>query len=399
MSQTAEAASRNGDGLSHEALRYRAAVKATMRKRVPGADGAWHYAEPTGQEVDRFLFEAALYGLEPLAGQIYATWKDGVMEAVATIDGLRLIAARTEACDGQADPEWCDAEGNWRDFWVGEEHPVAARVRVYRKDTRMPFTGTANWSDFAPTSTVGAGVMWSEGEGMPAHMLGIRAEALALRKAFPAQLSGLYTAEELGIALPDESAGGPAAADVPTAPAPSPHVPAPAPEALSPPPGPGPSVLVDRPEVQPSGAPALPKARLTLAEVLASTDYERLRGELTDALFGVMPGRLTDEQTARLTGALREADAAGITAAELERTCKIAKRDAGEKVELRARGILEWIAERHARAGAEPAQGGDPASNPDPSVAEASEAGDSAADEGVAEAERNTPDDQAPVED
>jgi phage recombination protein Bet len=369
MSQTAELASRNGDGPSLEARRYRTAVKETMRKREPGLDGRSHRVEPSDGEVDRFILEARLYGLEPLAGQIYASWQDGEMRAVVPLDGLRVLAARTGAYDGQADPEWCDAEGAWRDFWAGEDHPTAARVRVYKKDTRVPTTGTANWSDFAPTSTVGGGSMWNEAEGMPAHMLSIRAEALALRKAFPAQLSGLYTAEELGISLPGETSGGPAAADVPTsviyAP-PASSEPAGAPEPPPPVHGPSPAAIVDPPESQPSGAPALPRSRLTLAEVLASTGYERLRGELVDALFGVMPDRLTDEQAARMAAALREADAAGITAAELERTCKIALRDGGEHLEQRSRAILEWIAERHSRAVAapRPPAAGDPDGKP-----------------------------------
>lgn len=386
MSQSAELASRNGHGErpSLEAQRYRAAVKETMRKRELGQDGHSRRVQPSDGEVDRFILEARLYGLEPLAGQIYAGWQEGEMRAVVPLDGLRALAARTGEYDGQADPEWCDAEGVWRDFWLGEDHPTSARVRVYRKGTRVPFTGTANWSDFAPASTVGADRMWNEAGGMPAHMLSIRAEALALRKAFPAELSGLYTFEELGSSIPGETPAAPAAADVPTAPttpAPKPPTAAPSP----PPTSPGPAVIVDLPEGQPSGAPALPKARLTLAEVLASADYARLRDDLAKALFGVMPDRLTDEQTERMTTALREAEEAAVTASELERACKIALREGADDLGQRSRAILEWIAERRARAAASAGEGQMPG-GPGPETAGAE--GDPSADEAEGDAEQ-----------
>jgi hypothetical protein len=333
MNTTAEHASRNGDGQRQDAARYRAAVKATMRKREAGAEGVFRRVEPSEEEVDRFLMEAALYGLEPLTGQIYASWDDGVMRAVTTIDGLRALSARTGADDGQDDPEWCDAEGNWTDFWAGEDNPTAARVRVYRKGARRPFTGTANWSDFAPVSSEGRGMMWNGPEGMPAHLLSNRSEAIARRKAFPAELSGLYTAEELEVELPQAAPAGPATVDVPgeasaarTAkppPPPPPDSPAVAPQPPPPSAEERPGVIVDPAEGQPSGAPATPGSRQTLAEVIATADYGRVRRELTEALFATMPDRLTDEQTGLLAGALREADSAGITAAELERICRI----------------------------------------------------------------------------
>jgi phage recombination protein Bet len=373
MSATAEASSRNGDGAKHDVLRYREAVKAKMKKYEVGPGGVSERVTPEEKEVDQFLLECRIYDLEPLAGQIYAVWENGVMRAVATIDGMRLLAERTELYDGQSDPEWCDAEGNWTDYWAGEDTPIAARVRVHRKGTKVPTTGTANWHDFAPQGDAGADSLWNKVGGKPAHMLSIRAEALALRKAFPSQLSGLYTAEELGISLAaiggGEERGDSAAAavDVPAAPgvSPAPSTPPPAapPPAAPPPPpvvpeaeGPGaeaPSVIVDAAEGQPSGAPARPAAKRTLAEALVSGEYERLRGELTEALFDQMPDRLTDEQSAELATTLAEAEGAGITGVELERRCKVALKEGKGNVEARSRELLEWISERLQKAEAE----------------------------------------------
>jgi phage recombination protein Bet len=380
MSATAEAPSRNGDGAKHDALRYREAVKARMKKYEVGPGGVSRRVRPKESEVDQFLLECRLRNLEPLADQIYAVWENGEMRAVATIDGMRLVAERTGLYDGQGDPEWCDGEGNWTDYWSGEDTPTAARVRVNRKGTKVPTTGTANWHDFAPEGDAGADALWNKHGGKPAHMLSIRAEALALRKAFPAELSGLYTAEELGISLSAIGGGEegesapPVAVDVPPAPGapPAPSFPpaasAPPPAAFAPPsaaPSPpavvegpgddGPAVIVDDAEGQPSGAPARPQAKRTLAEALVSGEYERLRGELTEALFDQMPDRLTDEQSEKLAAALAEAEEAGITPVELERLCKVALKESKGNVEVRSQALLEWISERHQKAEAEAA--------------------------------------------
>lgn len=361
MSALAEAPSSNGDGPKLDASRYRDAVKATMKKYEVDNGGSRRRVTPNDAEVDQFLLECQIYGLEPLAGQIYAVWENGEMQAVTTIDGMRVLAERTERYDGQNDPEWCDKDGNWTDYWTGEEEPLAARVRVHRKGTKVPTTGTANWHDFAPQGSVGADSLWTMGAGKPAHMLSIRAEALALRKAFPSELSGLYTAEELGISLAAIGAGG----EEPSSPAVATDVPASQstarpgsaapPSSPVPPPSPAdgeeePAVIVDAAAEQPSGAPARPQAKRTLTEALASGEYQRLRGELTEALFDQMPDRLTDEQSEILAAALAEAEEAGITPVELERLCKVALKEGKGNVEVRSRALLEWISERRQKA-------------------------------------------------
>lgn len=382
MSALAEAPSRNGDGPKLDASRYREAVRATMKKTEPGSG---RRLTPTDAEVDQFLLECKIYGLEPLAGQIYAVWENGVMRAVTTIDGMRTLAERTDRYDGQSDPEWCDREGNWTDYWPGAEAPLAARVRVHRKGTKVPTTGTANWYDFAPQGTVGADSLWNLSGGKPAHMLSIRAEALALRKAFPTQLSGLYTAEELGISLAaiggagEEPTSPPVAGEVPTTPSASPPV------GGVPPAGPAdgeeaPAVIVDAAHEQPSGAPARPQAKRTLAEALASGEFQKLQGELTEALFDQLPDRLTDEQSEILAATLAEAEEAGITPVELERLCKVALKEGKGHVETRRKALLEWIAQRREKAEAQFAPGHNESSagtaEPAGSAAEAADAPD-----------------------
>jgi hypothetical protein len=90
-------------------------------------------------------------------------------------------------------------------------------VTVYKiiGNVRCPFTASARWDQYYPGDE--QGFMWRK---MPHLMLGKCAEALALRKAFPAELSGLYIKEEMDQADAEQAA--PYAAPAPqSAPAPA----------------------------------------------------------------------------------------------------------------------------------------------------------------------------------
>jgi phage recombination protein Bet len=140
-------------------------------------------------------------GLDPIKKQIhfvsrYDPAKDkNVWSSQVAIDGFRSIAEATGLYDGQDEPTFT------RDPVSGGV--TEARVRVYRKDISRPFVGVALWDEFVQTKKNGDPTyMWMK---MPHHMLAKCAEALALRKAFPEQLSGLYSDDE----MPEEkSAGG-----------------------------------------------------------------------------------------------------------------------------------------------------------------------------------------------
>jgi len=99
------------------------------------------------------------------------------------IDGYRLTAARTRAHAGTDDAIF-DSED--------EDYPNKATTTVYRfvQGQRVPYTATARWSEYCQENGPG----WKR---MPYLMLAKCSEALALRKAFPAELSGLYTHEEM----------------------------------------------------------------------------------------------------------------------------------------------------------------------------------------------------------
>lgn len=161
----------------------------------------------THEELQLFLMQCARTGLDPFSRQIHAVkrWDKKERREVLTIqvgiDGQRLVAQRTKELDGQEGPFWCGKDGAWKDVWISDQPPAAAKVVVFRKGSARPYTGVAHWGEYKQEyydKESGGWKLTPFWQRMPAGQLAKAAESLALRKAFPQELSGIFAPEEIG---------------------------------------------------------------------------------------------------------------------------------------------------------------------------------------------------------
>jgi phage recombination protein Bet len=150
--------------------------------------------ESTNDEFKLFLYTARRTGLDPLSRQIHAVkrWdsnlQKNVMSIQTGIDGYRVIAERSGQYAGVDEPK----------FGYNKDNVLeSATVTVYRiiQGQRVGFTATAFFEEYVQLKKDGKpNSFWSR---MPRGQLSKCAESLALRKAFPNDLSGIYTHEEM----------------------------------------------------------------------------------------------------------------------------------------------------------------------------------------------------------
>lgn len=182
---------------THDAEAYRRRLDLMKRTVAKGA---------TDDEFDLFAEQCRRTGLDPFSRQIYCIQRKekdresglyvAKMVTQISIDGMRLVAERSGKYAGQLGPFWCGADGQWSEVWLKQEPPSAAKIAVLRSDFKEPLWAVATFDQYKQVSASGnLNGLWAK---MPALMLAKCAESLALRKAFPMELSGLYTGEEMG---------------------------------------------------------------------------------------------------------------------------------------------------------------------------------------------------------
>lgn len=154
---------------------------------------------PRNRAARMMLYEAAQRtGLNPFSGQLYVALRNGQWRVEISLLGMRSVAADQEGYDGQDGPYWCGKDGEWRDAWVSDAPPVAARVGVRRTGSEHVTWGVAHYDEFVVLREDGTPDGWWM--RMPRNQLAVAAERQALRKEFSKQLGGIYTADEVNAA-------------------------------------------------------------------------------------------------------------------------------------------------------------------------------------------------------
>jgi phage recombination protein Bet len=165
-------------------------------------------------EIAFFLAVAQAKGLDPFTRQVHAVkrklrgqdengrWVDGAItriDVMTGIDGYRAIAAR---CKDYAPGDESVQMGS-------DGMPVSATVSVRKlvQGSWLTFSATAYFDEYAPRykdklGSMVLGEMWRK---MPRRMITKCAEALALRKGWPEELSDIYASEEMDRATGEDA--------------------------------------------------------------------------------------------------------------------------------------------------------------------------------------------------
>lgn len=154
-----------------------------------------HTLMPKGaRRPDLFIFLGAAkkYQLDPLMKQIECIDIKGKITLYTRIDGFRAIAHRSGKLKGILPIQWCGEDGVWVDVWIKKEQPVAARSRILHADFEEPIVTIFYLREFKRADS---DLAWNK--HAPISHSAKCVEAQGLRRAFPLDLSGLYTDDEI----------------------------------------------------------------------------------------------------------------------------------------------------------------------------------------------------------
>lgn len=117
--------------------------------------------------------------LNPFKKEVWAIKAGGRLQVMTGINGFLTIANKHPMFDGM------------EIIVDSDEKPTKAICKVYRKDRKYPSEGIALIKEYGKDTPI-----WKQ---MPRVMLTKVAKSIALREAFPQELSGLYTQEEMPV--------------------------------------------------------------------------------------------------------------------------------------------------------------------------------------------------------
>lgn len=141
-----------------------------------------------------FLEMCKTSGLNPFKKEIWFIKTYTGVQMMTGLNGFYEIANSNPMYDGI---EVIESEVKLEILVDGKkkEVPEYMEARVWRKDRKFPDVARAKWVEFAKPliSEKGKVTIWGT---IPSIMLSKCAESMALRKAFPQKLNGLYTEEE-----------------------------------------------------------------------------------------------------------------------------------------------------------------------------------------------------------
>lgn len=120
-------------------------------------------------------------GLNPIKRECWFIKIGDKIQTMTGINGYFTIANNHPAYDGMEEDVVVDEKTG---------HPIMAWCKVYRKDRSKPQEGKALFKEYFD----GTKTLWKQ---KPCMMLMKVAESIALRKAFPQELNGTYTEEEM----------------------------------------------------------------------------------------------------------------------------------------------------------------------------------------------------------
>lgn len=160
-------------------------------------------SQPSNAELASFLHECQQRKLDPFTKQIYLIGRYDkragrkVYRSQTGIDGFRLIARRAADRSGvdysYEDTIWFDADGGKHEVWLSDGPPAACKIVVVRNGCR--YDAVARYGAYVQTDRDGRELgLWKT---MPDVLIAKCAESLALRKAFPEDLGGIYTDVEM----------------------------------------------------------------------------------------------------------------------------------------------------------------------------------------------------------